>query len=147
MLTADLLFAVLISGYMKGLDEMRALVTTLIMVLILLACWGGFLVYTDNTSAVLSEHMGDVYDCAADSDWEGALRACDDFLEKWDSNSKVYAIYMEGVCVHDIELSAKRCRGYILSEDAPLVMGESASILAHISLMRDSDRVSLRNVL
>ena len=132
---------------MKGLDKMRALVTTLIMVLILLACWGGFLVYTDNTSAVLSDHMDDVYGCAAGSDWKGALKACDDFLEKWDMNSKVYAIYMEGVCVHDIELSAKRCRGYILSEDASLVMGDSARILAHISLMRDSDRVSLRNVL
>ncbi len=126
---------------------MRALITTLIMVLVLLGCWGGFLIYTDNTSAVLVSSMADVYECAADDDWIGALNACDSFLEKWDRNSKVYTVYMEGVCVHDIELSAKRCRAYIMSEDAPLTLGEAASILAHIKIMKEADRVSFSNVM
>lgn len=126
---------------------MRALVTTLVMVTALLACWGGFLAYTDKTSADLLSSMNDVYECAAYNDWPGALSACDAFLESWDASSKVYAIYMEGVCVHDIELSARRCRGYIMSENCPLTLGEAASILTHIKLMQENDRVNLSNVL
>ncbi len=126
---------------------MRALITTLIMVLVLLGCWGGFLIYTDNTSDVLVSSMVNVYECAADDDWAGALDACDGFLERWDRNSKVYTVYMEGVCVHDIELSAKRCRAYIMSEDAPLTLGEAASILAHIKIMKETDKVSFSNVM
>lgn len=126
---------------------MRALVITLVMVFTLLTFWGVFLIYTDNSSDELIRYMTDVYEYASEGDWDGALEGCDFFLKKWSRNSKIYALYMEGTCVHDIELSAERCRGYIISQNASLTLGESASILAHIRLMKENERVSLSNVM
>lgn len=126
---------------------MRALVITLAMVFALLTSWGVFLIYTGNSSDKLIHYMTDVYERASEGDWDGALDRCDFFLKKWNQNSKIYALYMEGTCVHDIELSTERCRGYIISQDMPLTLGESASILAHIRLMKENEKISLSNVI
>jgi hypothetical protein len=125
---------------------MKGLITTLVMVLILLLMWGFFLYYTDSTSDVLVSSMTEIYDYSSIEEWELALDACDKFLDDWDRYSKIYGLYMESVCVHDIELSTKRCRGYIKAENKPLSVGESASILAHFKLMRENDRLHMINI-
>lgn len=126
---------------------MKALATTSVMVIIMIGGWLAFSFYTDESSGGLVSSMETVYEYCYAEDWDGALAACDDFLESWAESSRIYGLYMESVCVHDIELSAKRCRGYVCARDRELAMGESASILAHLKIMKESDRISLINVL
>lgn len=126
---------------------MKALLTTSVMVIIMIGGWLAFSFYTDKSSEELVDYMNAVYEDSYLEEWDGAADACNDFLDKWADSSRIYGLYMESACVHDIELSAKRCRAYVNARDRELALGESASILAHLKLMNESDRISLINVL
>ena len=126
---------------------MKALLITFLMVLVLIMLWFGFSVYTEDTSAVLVSSMDKIYNNVLDMRWVDATDDCNQFLKQWEHCSRFYGLYLDNVCVHDIELSAHRCMGYIKSENASLAAGEAASILSHLQLLKEADRIQMFNLM
>ena len=125
---------------------MKALVITFLMVLCMLLFWAGFSYYTDTTADALIASMNEVYEQTASGQPRAAGISCRKFLSDWDQYSKVYGLYYDNVCVHDIELSARRCLGYIEAGDSSLILGESASIISHLELLKEADRIRAFNI-
>lgn len=125
---------------------MKALVITFLMVLCMLLFWAGFSYYTDTTADVLIASMNEVYEQTASGQPGAAGISCRKFLSDWERCSKIYGLYYDNVCVHDIQLSAERCLGYIESKDAALILGEAASIVSHLELLKEADRIRAFNI-
>ena len=102
----------------------------------MLLAWGGFSMYTQEN----------VYIYAKSGDWQQAGKYNDVFINDWNKYEKIYALYMESTSLHDVKLSAERCRGYIESQDQTMTMGESASILSHIKLLQKTDTMEIGNL-
>lgn len=112
----------------------------------MLLAWGGFSMYTQDSSEVLVSSMENVYIYAKSGDWQQAGKYNDVFINDWNKYEKIYALYMESTSLHDVKLSAERCRGYIESQDQTMTMGESASILSHIKLLQKTDTMEIGNL-
>lgn len=125
---------------------MKALMITFLMVVIMALFWVGFTLYTENTTDVLVSSMNAVYAQTMSGQPQAAGISCRKFLSDWDQYSKVYGLYYDNVCVHDIELSARRCLGYIEAGDSSLILGESASIISHLELLKEADRIRAFNI-
>lgn len=125
---------------------MKSLIWPLIIFVIVLLAWGGFSLYTKDSSAVLANSMENVYICAQRGDWQQADEYNDIFINDWDKYEKIYALYMESTSLHDVKLSAERCRGYIEAQNQSMAMGESASILSHIKLLQKTDTMEMGNL-
>ncbi|MCI8283702.1 MAG: DUF4363 family protein [Firmicutes bacterium] len=125
---------------------MKSLILPLIIFIIMLLAWGGFSMYTQDSSEVLVSSMENVYIYAKSGDWQQAGKYNDVFINDWNKYEKIYALYMESTSLHDVKLSAERCRGYIESQDQTMTMGESASILSHIKLLQKTDTMEIGNL-
>jgi len=125
---------------------MKSLILPCITFLIVLIIWGAFFLFTQESSEVLVSFMEDVYSYAEIKNWEEAVNSNEDFLNEWDKNEKIYSFFIENTSLHDVRLSAERCMGYINAKDHALTMGESASIINHLELLKRNDTIEMGNL-
>lgn len=126
---------------------MRSITIPFICVVLVFSLWRISLMYTADTQKDLLPVLSEIRVSASEEDWESAAASYHDFYNLWKKYSTVYSYYMNSEDIDTIELSIKRCEGYLSAENKGLVCGEVAEIAAQLQHIHENGLFSAKNIL
>ena len=126
---------------------MRALITSIISISIIIAGWGIFVNYADKNihelkNMIEKEIIVSVYA----EDWDSAKVQFKDLSGKWHKQKKIYAFFFDTGAVMETDYSIAKAKNYIYAEDIPLASGELSCVNEQLGFLHLNELITLDNV-
>ena len=126
---------------------MKSIAIPFICVILVFSLWWLSILYTADTGKDLLPVLSEVRMSASEENWEGAAVSYRDFIDLWQKYSTIYSYYMNSADIDEIELSIKKCEGYIAAKNKGLVCGEVSEIAARLQQIHEGSLFSVKNIL
>ena len=126
---------------------MKALIISIISMVLVVAGWGIFVNYADKNihelkNMIEKEIVVSVY---AD-DWDSANVQFKDLSDKWHKQKKIYTFFFDTQAVMETDYSIARAKNYIYAKDIPLASGELSCINEQLGFLHLNELITLDNV-
>lgn len=126
---------------------MKSIAIPFICVILVFSLWWLSILYTADTEKDLLPVLSEVRVSASEENWEGTAVSYRDFIDLWQKYSTIYSYYMNSADIDEIELSIKKCEGYIAAKNKGLVCGEVSEIAARLQQVHEGSLFSVKNIL
>jgi hypothetical protein len=126
---------------------LRALIISVISMLVLVAGWGIFVKYTDEHLHELRNMIDEeILVSVSQEEWETASSSFEDLSEKWHKQKKVYSFFIDTQAINNTDYSIAKAKSYIKAEDYALATGELACIKEQLGFMHLNELITLENI-
>lgn len=126
---------------------MRALLTIISIVIILLA--GSFTSYRyiQTTTHTSGQHLEGVEQSISAEKWEQAKNGLSSVRQDWDKNNTWWSILLDHQEIDTIDLSIRRLESFIENQDVTLSLSELSTLKLLFENIHDKEKFTLKNIL
>lgn len=126
---------------------MRALITSILIIAVLVTSWGIFVNYSDkNIHQLMNTIEDDILISVYAEDWDKAEDQLNDLSKKWHKQKKVYSFFFNTMDINDTDFSIARAKNYIYAKDIPLASGELNCVKEQLGFLHLNELITLDNV-
>lgn len=126
---------------------MKALVTSILIMVLLLGSWWGFSYFADNSLHELMEtSKKDILKAIADEDWQKADNKMKEVSEQWHKDKKIYSLYFRTSAINDTDYSIARAKEYIKRKDSSNSSGEISCLIEQLKFLHGNEILSIENL-
>ena len=126
---------------------MRALITSILIIVFLVASWTIFVDYSDkNIHKLMNAIEDDILISVYAEDWDKAEDQLNDLSKKWHKQKKVYSYFFNTKDINDTDFSIARAKNYIYAKDVPLASGELNCAKEQLGFLHLNELITLDNV-
>ena len=126
---------------------MRALITSILCVAIIIASWSIFVNYSDkNIHKLRNTIEDDILISVYAEDWDKAEDQLNDLSKKWHKQKKVYSFFFNTMDINDTDFSIARAKNYVYAKDIPLASGELNCVKEQLGFLHLNELITLDNV-
>ena len=126
---------------------MKALITSIVSVALLITCWCVFLSFSDrNIHELMNSIEDDILVSVYAEDWDKAEDQFDDLSGKWHDQKKVYSFFFNTLDINETYYSIARAKNYIYARDMPLASGELNCVKEQLGFLHFNELISLDNI-
>ena len=126
---------------------MRALITSILCVAVIIASWSIFVNYSDkNIHKLMNTIEDDILISIYAEDWDKAEDQLNDLSKKWHKQKKVYSFFFNTMDINDTDFSISRAKNYVYAKDIPLASGELNCVKEQLGFLHLNELITLDNV-
>ena len=126
---------------------MRALLTSILCVAVIIASWSIFVNYSDkNIHKLMNTIEDDILISVYAEDWDKAEDQLNDLSKKWHKQKKVYSFFFNTMDINDTDFSIARAKNYVYAKDIPLASGELNCVKEQLGFLHLNELITLDNV-
>lgn len=126
---------------------MKALITSIVCIALLIACWGVFLSFSDrNIHELMNSIEDEILVSVYAEDWDKAEDQFDDLSGKWHDQKKVYSFFFNTLDINETDYSIARAKNYIYARDVSLASGELNCVKEQLGFLHLNELISLDNI-
>lgn len=126
---------------------MRALITSILCVAVIIASWSIFVNYSDkNIHKLMNTIEDDILISVYAEDWDKAEDQLNDLSKKWHKQKKVYSFFFNTMDINDTDFSIARAKNYVYAKDIPLASGELNCVKEQLGFLHLNELITLDNV-
>ena len=127
---------------------MKALITSIISLAILVGCWGLFYHYSDqNLHDIITECEDAVMPAIENENWDTAFEAFQSQYEKWHNYRDKALFFLDTQQVNDADSNFAKTLMYIKAKDVSHSSGELLALTEQLRFLHENEGLSLRNIL
>lgn len=127
---------------------MKALITSIISLAILVGCWGLFYHYSDqNLHDIISACEDAVMPAIENENWDTAFEAFQTQYEKWHDYRDKALFFLDTQQVNDADSNFAKTLMYIKAKDVSNSSGELLALTEQLRFLHENEGLSLRNIL
>ncbi|MEY8368925.1 DUF4363 family protein [Anaerovoracaceae bacterium 42-11] len=127
---------------------MKALITSIISLAILVSCWGLFYHYSDqNLHDIITECEDAVMPAIENENWDTAFEAFQSQYEKWHNYRDKALFFLDTQQVNDADSNFAKTLMYIKAKDVSNSSGELLALTEQLRFLHENEGLSLRNIL
>lgn len=125
---------------------MRTLTTIVVIVMLLIGGSFASYRYIQTTTHTTGEHLDVLEQSISAQKWEGAIRELTIVQQNWDENNTWWSILLDHQEIDTINLSLRRLKRFIATQDVTLSLGEVSSLKLLFENIHDKDKFTLKNI-
>lgn len=126
---------------------MRALITSILCIAVIIASWSIFVNYSDkNIHKLMNTIEDDILISVYAKDWDKAEDQLNDLSKKWHKQKKVYSFFFNTMDINDTDFSIARAKNYVYAKDIPLASGELNCVKEQLGFLHLNELITLDNV-
>lgn len=126
---------------------MRALLTSILCIAVIVASWSIFVNYSDkNIHKLMNTIEDDILISVYAEDWDKAEDQLNDLSKKWHKQKKVYSFFFNTMDINDTDFSIARAKNYVYAKDIPLASGELNCVKEKLGFLHLNELITLDNV-
>ncbi len=126
---------------------MRALIISILSIVVLITSWSIFVNYSDkNIHKLMNAIEDDILISVYAEDWDKAEDQLNDLSKKWHKQKKVYSFFFNTMDINDADFSIARAKNYIYAKDVPLASGELNCVKEQLGFLHLNELITLDNV-
>ena len=126
---------------------MRALIISILSIVVLVTSWSIFVNYSDkNIHKLMNTIEDDILISVYAEDWDKAEDQLNDLSKKWHKQKKVYSFFFNTMDINDTDFSIARAKNYIYAKDVPLASGELNCVKEQLEFLHLNELITLDNV-
>lgn len=126
---------------------MKALVTALVSIAILVTSWGIFVNYSDKSiHRMMNSIEDDILVSVYAENWDKAEEQISALSKKWHKNKKVYSYFFNTIDLNETDYSIARAKSYIDAKNVSLSVGELSCIKEQLGFLHLNELASADNI-
>ncbi len=127
---------------------MKALITSILSLALLIGCWGIFYHYSENTlTEIISECEDSVMPAIENEKWEQAYEAFSDQYESWHRYQDKAFYFLDTQAVNDTDSTFAKTLMYIKAKDVSNSSGELLALTEQLRFLHENEGLNLHNIL
>jgi len=125
----------------------RALITSILIIAVLVTSWSIFVNYSDkNIHKLMNAIEDDILISVYAEDWDKAEDQLNDLSKKWHKQKKVYSFFFNTMDINDTDFSIARAKNYIYAKEVPLASGELNCVKEQLGFLHSNELITIDNV-
>lgn len=127
---------------------MKALITSIVSLALLIGCWGIFYHYSD-------DHLHEIINACEDAimadiqneNWDDAYDSFKDQYDKWHQYQDKALYFLDTQSVNDTDTTFAKTLMYIKAKDVSNSSGELLSLIEQLRVLHENEGLNLHNIL
>jgi len=125
----------------------RALITSILCIAVIIASWSIFVNYSDkNIHKLMNTIEDDILISVYAEDWDKAEDQLNHLSKKWHKQKKIYSFFFNTMDINDTDFSIARAKNYVYAKDIPLASGELNCVKEQLGFLHLNELITLDNV-